>query len=410
MKHDNHKIVQSLKNLRSVKPADDFKISLRNRIYAELGENFVMSRSDLRLHEQGGKTSVVSRLFPQPLSFSFINQRMLTSLLLIMALLSGSVGTTHAAQSALPGDALYPVKIASEKARSAVTINDVKETELHGKFAERRLKEIAELSAQKTVTPELVKEAVDGYKAEISESRGVMQSAIRSADTASATEIAKLISESSHRDRLELSRLSREIRDKESDNYLREAWNEATAHEDLAILAMLASFTSNNLTTASATSTPSTTNATSTPIVAQATSTPAVSYELQARVANKISEAAHKIGEVENYIALKASAGANPTQANAAIILAKTTLAEATTLAAAGNYQEAFVKAKLAHELAENAKDVIKSRGKDKERDDDNFYVAKYLEQMNAAATSTVSAPMPIIWRDLDDARESDHK
>jgi hypothetical protein len=334
---------------------------------------------------------------------------MLTSLLLIMALLSGSVGTTYAAQSALPGDTLYPVKIASEKAQSAVTINDVKETELHGKFAERRLKEIAELNAQKTVTPELVKEAVDGYKAEISESRGVMQSAIRSANVADAAEITKLISEFSHRDRLELSRLSREIHDEASDNYLREAWNEATAHEDLAILAMLASFTSNNSTTTSATSTPSTATST-TPIITQATSTPIINYELQARVANKISEAAHKIGEAENYITLKTSVGVDSTQANAAITLAKTTLAEATTLATAGNYQEAFVKAKLAHELAENAKDLVKSHSKDKERDDDNFYVAQYLEQMNASATSTVSAPAPIIWQDLDESRGNDHK
>lgn len=408
MKHDNHKIIQLLNNLQSIKPAEDFKISLRNRVYSELGENFVINRSDLRLHERGNRSEVVSRLFSQPLSFNFINHKMLTSLLLILTLLSGSAGTTYAAQSALPGDTLYPVKIASEKVQSAIMVNDVKETELHSKFAERRLNEIAELNTNKTATPELIKTAVDGYKAEIAESRNVMQSAIRSANTADAATIAKLISESAHRDRLELSRLDKEIKDKGSEHYLREAWDEATAHEDLAVLALLAG-SMGNTTANSATSTPSVLVSTST----ATTSEPIVDYAIQARVANKISEAAHKIGEVENHIALETSKEADAAQADAEITLAKNILAEAATLATAGNYQEAFIKAKLAHETARNAQDLIKSRSDSKEHgDDDNFYVADYLEHSNDKTNSAAanSASAPIIWQDLKESRHDEPK
>ena len=63
---------------------------------------------------------------------------------LVILLLIGS-GTVYASAGALPGDALYPVKITVEEARLAVSLNRVSRAERHLAFASRRLNEAAAL-------------------------------------------------------------------------------------------------------------------------------------------------------------------------------------------------------------------------------------------------------------------------
>ena len=62
----------------------------------------------------------------------------------MLLLLTG--GVTAASSSSLPGELLYPVKIASERTRLALTLSDIGKAKLEVTFAERRAKEIAELA------------------------------------------------------------------------------------------------------------------------------------------------------------------------------------------------------------------------------------------------------------------------
>ena len=67
---------------------------------------------------------------------------------LIIALLIGG-GTSFAAESALPGDILYPIKVSiNEEVRSAVTISDEAQAQWDARRAERRLEEAEKLAAQ----------------------------------------------------------------------------------------------------------------------------------------------------------------------------------------------------------------------------------------------------------------------
>jgi hypothetical protein len=67
----------------------------------------------------------------------------------ILVLLFGSVGmTAFAAQSALPGDALYSVKTRLEETRLGITSNAALQVEMHHSYAERRLGEIEKLIAE----------------------------------------------------------------------------------------------------------------------------------------------------------------------------------------------------------------------------------------------------------------------
>ena len=66
--------------------------------------------------------------------------------IVIAVLLFGGAGATaFAAQTSLPGDTLYPVKTGLEQTQVRLSRNAYEQAQLHLRFAERRLNEIAEL-------------------------------------------------------------------------------------------------------------------------------------------------------------------------------------------------------------------------------------------------------------------------
>lgn len=70
------------------------------------------------------------------------------ALSLAIALIIASTWTVSASASSLPGEALYPVKLVTEKARLTFTFRPGARAELHLKFAERRLVETQALLDQ----------------------------------------------------------------------------------------------------------------------------------------------------------------------------------------------------------------------------------------------------------------------
>lgn len=79
---------------------------------------------------------------------SLIRNPMIASFLIALALIT-SGGISYAAESSLPGDTLYPVKIhVNEEVRSALAVNDKDQAEWDAARAERRLAEAATLAAK----------------------------------------------------------------------------------------------------------------------------------------------------------------------------------------------------------------------------------------------------------------------
>ena len=73
----------------------------------------------------------------------------LTAILLALAVSFGGAGATvYAAQAALPGDVLYPVKIGLEDAQVALSANEATGARLSLDFAERRMEETMALIAR----------------------------------------------------------------------------------------------------------------------------------------------------------------------------------------------------------------------------------------------------------------------
>jgi hypothetical protein len=86
-------------------------------------------------------------------SFQFIQTRVLAPAFAILVIFVGS-GTVAAAQGALPGDFLYPVKVSiNETVELALATTPVAKAEVSAKLAERRVEEAQALAAQGELTP-----------------------------------------------------------------------------------------------------------------------------------------------------------------------------------------------------------------------------------------------------------------
>lgn len=69
-------------------------------------------------------------------------------LFVVVVLFGGASATAYASQSALPGDALYPVKTSLEQTRITLANDAYNQAQLNLEFAQRRLNEIKELLSQ----------------------------------------------------------------------------------------------------------------------------------------------------------------------------------------------------------------------------------------------------------------------
>lgn len=107
----------------------------------------------------------------------------------LVAILGVGGGATYVAQDATPGDVLYPVKIASEEARTFVETNDQQRAELELEFVERRQAEIEKLAASGKLKAEHAREAQAHLAESIAEVEKIAQK-IKHHDAIAAAHLA----------------------------------------------------------------------------------------------------------------------------------------------------------------------------------------------------------------------------
>ena len=113
-------------------------------------------------------------------------------LLVVVVLFGGASATAYASQSALPGDALYPVKTSLEQTQINLANDAYNQAQLHLEFAQRRLNEIKELLAQgRTNDVEFASNEFEHYIQEAMKASQIVQAA----DAARGAEISKLVSQ-----------------------------------------------------------------------------------------------------------------------------------------------------------------------------------------------------------------------
>tara|TARA_Y100000031_G_scaffold155548_1_gene206651 strand:+ start:680 stop:1930 length:1251 start_codon:yes stop_codon:yes gene_type:complete len=86
----------------------------------------------------------------------------------LAVLLGGWTGMVGASFDAVPGDVLYPVKIANEKAQLSLAFSGERKVKLHAEFASRRLDEVVAISASDhPEKEEQVKVAMNNFTREV---------------------------------------------------------------------------------------------------------------------------------------------------------------------------------------------------------------------------------------------------
>jgi hypothetical protein len=118
----------------------------RSRFYADLDVYFpVEAAYNSSLKAPSARSAGTSARF-KPLLLRPAFTYLAVVVIVFFALFGGGYVTASAANTALPGDALYPIKLDLEQARVSLTRNRARQAELHLEFAQRRMDEINALS------------------------------------------------------------------------------------------------------------------------------------------------------------------------------------------------------------------------------------------------------------------------
>jgi len=146
--HD--KTTKYINDLKNVKLSDSSRARIETNLleYARFHsvKEGVRIREDSRYIKQVPPGTSLFNLFKQPQS--------MTAAIIAIVLLAGG-GTSFAAEAAVPGDFLYPVKTeVNENIKSAFAISAEAEAKLQARLAEERLEEAEELSARGELTAE----------------------------------------------------------------------------------------------------------------------------------------------------------------------------------------------------------------------------------------------------------------
>lgn len=130
--------------------------------------------------------SALTLVIPQKTVYAYVRPAVIFALCFGLGT-AGWITTVSASLNSLPGDALYPVKIATEHTQVAVVDalqGSAASTELHLSFASRRAEEVNKIidtpNADQAAKQQQVKEAVDNFKNEVqnvTEKLGAVQQA-----------------------------------------------------------------------------------------------------------------------------------------------------------------------------------------------------------------------------------------
>lgn len=206
------------------------------------GERETMRRAIERAFPPLVKSPI--RVTPSP--FLFLSPAFVSPLafVLILALVGG--GTAYAAESAVPGDALYSIKVnVNEKITEALATSIETKAAAHAKFAERRLREaevLAERGALTAKTKEEIEMRLDHHAEEID----IVVAEVGRENPGAAEELSSRLGSLLEAHSVLIERLSEEVGDGESreeSKRFAEALRErskrfARADEGIAVLAI----------------------------------------------------------------------------------------------------------------------------------------------------------------------------
>ena len=132
-------LIKKLRKLDQISPDKNWQTSQRDFILSQIDNSDLVNNKE--------NVSRWSNFYFSRLTFVAVRPVM-SLVLMIMIVLSGSIATVSAAKGSLPGDALYSVKLAGEQVRLVLAPSDVSKVKVQLEIAENRVNEIKELVSQ----------------------------------------------------------------------------------------------------------------------------------------------------------------------------------------------------------------------------------------------------------------------
>ncbi|MFA6131756.1 MAG: DUF5667 domain-containing protein [Patescibacteria group bacterium] len=113
---------------------------------------------------------------------------------IFVLVVSGWVGAVNVSLASVPGDLLYPVKMATERTQLILTATSEQRARLHAEFAGRRLDEAMDISlSSRSNKEELMKTAVDSFRTEVVSVTDELKNVSSAEGAQAVTELAEAV-------------------------------------------------------------------------------------------------------------------------------------------------------------------------------------------------------------------------
>lgn len=155
-----------------------------------------------------------------PPSFLQILRGPMAAVLAVLVIaLGGSIASVNASERSLPGDWLYPIKIAAEQTRLALTSDKADKLRLKTEFVGRRLEEIKGVAASTGENkPERLKEAAGVLRRDLDTVKKQLNDVKQSSSSKDATEAAKYLDQKSTDIAAELNQMKQSLSSEEKNS------------------------------------------------------------------------------------------------------------------------------------------------------------------------------------------------
>lgn len=159
----------------------------------EHGRQALLQRLGAEMQTQPNYTWQAYGDFAASFVFERIARPMAVGVSSLAVALGGWVVAVNAASSSVPGDALYPIKIATERVQLRLTTSSEQRTKLHMDFAGRRLQEVKEVQASDRSGKSVrVQSALQSFRKEMASVKSEVEN-VSQKDPASASKIAEYV-------------------------------------------------------------------------------------------------------------------------------------------------------------------------------------------------------------------------
>lgn len=156
----------------TVVPSSDFQEGARDRMVRMIRERETSKGRHRREKRQGFLEWLwPSGGFSGPVRRSALAA--VAALTVLFLVTVAGVGVVHASSDSVPGESLYPVKLAAERLRLAISLTESEELRLRLQFASERLEEASKLTASER--EEEIEPLMRRYAAELEEANGILR-------------------------------------------------------------------------------------------------------------------------------------------------------------------------------------------------------------------------------------------